>query len=524
MIRKLTTVLVVVSLVLAAVPSTAAAGPFGDTEAETETPNIIEYAEGPSFVIELSSDSAATELESWANRSGRQLLEVDNETGIAVVAGPRGQIDEDLGFLDRLSTGGPAFGDVLGDRSFVEDVSPNYRLEVDPLTDSELTNVSDYSAPERPGFHPFSDEKMPHDGMAFDSDANRTLMQESRAHLGVDNVTQTGAGEMIAIADTGALTANGRTFGNGTAGSASRILPESKNLITNETVASNGTEAIADGSSSLHGTWTAAAAAGNPSGTIHDGVAPEADLLILKALGDDGSGATADIVQAIRYASLQNASITSLSLGSPAESDAIDRAIEDSYERGTPVVVAAGNSRQSTRWLSSPADSEHAISVAATNGERPAIAQSAYFSNIGPDPGTTDGSNGETAGATVDVAAPGMSTVARIPTSSGAVQNKTLSGTSMATPMVAGGIALGLEANDWTAEEATKRAREAARPVPRAGTTEVGAGMHATDYLVDGTTPETTQSEARTDGAYTRDQTYQGLSDASGGIVTRLFG
>lgn len=520
MLRKLTTLIVVVSLLSTAVAPTAAQ--TLSTDESTDEPNIIEYAEGPSFVVELKSTSSTSNLQEWANDSGKQLVEVDNETGIAVVSGKRALVD-DVGLLARL-TAGELLATPLESRSYVADVSPNYRLEVDPLTSSELLNTSEYTAPESAESGLLENEAMPSDGVAFDSEANRTTMSESRAHIGANNVSATGAGTTVAVIDTGARTANGRTFGNGAVGSPTRILDSSKNLITNETVASAGIDAIDDGSSSKHGTWTAAAVAGDPSGTTHDGVAPDANLLVLKALADDGSGSTADIARAIRYAAQENADVISMSLGSPVYTSAIDRAIVDARESGSVPVVATGNSRQSTRWVASPADSSEAIAVGATNGERPANAQSAYFSQIGPDPGTTDDSGAETAGATVDVAAPGMETVARIPTADGVVENKTLSGTSMSTPLVAGGIAVALEANDWTAEETTQKVREAARPVPRAGTTEVGAGMFATDYLLDGTTPSTTQSEARLDGAVTRDKTFEGLSESSGGIITGILG
>ncbi|QLH83405.1 S8 family serine peptidase [Halosimplex pelagicum] len=513
-----------VSLLTAAVPATAGASLLGSDSDSSDGPNVIEYAEGPSFVVELKSSEAAADLEEWTNASGRHLVEVDNETGVAVVSGPRGLIDADASFWVQLTTGG-LFGDPLEASSFVADISPNYRLEVDPLTSTALTNVSRFSAPESEASGWLSSEAMPHEGMAFSSEANRTTMSESRSILGADNVSATGAGVTVAVADTGIKTANGRTFGeDGMVGSELRVDDASKNLLTNETVAADGIDAVEDGSSSRHGTWAAAAVAGDPSGTTHDGVAPDANLLVLKALGDDGSGSTADITRAIRYASQEEADVISMSLGSPVQSPAIDRAIVDAREAGSVVVVAAGNSRQSTRWLASPADSEEAIAVGATNGEAPADAESAYFSQIGPDPGTLDNSGAETAGATVDLAAPGMATVTRIPTADGVVENKSLSGTSMATPMVAGGIAVALEANDWSADEATEKAREAARPVPNAGTTEVGAGMFAVDYLVDGTEPEATQEDARTDGAVTRDETYRSLSDSSGGIITGLLG
>jgi len=523
MFRKALTLLVVVSVMLTAVPTTAVANPL--TDSSTDRPDIIKYADGnPSYVVELADGDAASDLEDWSNESDRQLVSVDNTTGIAVVAAPSVQVDDDMSFLSRILAGG-LLVDPLGEESFVEDVSPNYRLELaDPKTETELMNVSEYDAPESADSGLLSSEAMPTEGMAFDEDANRTVMSESRSYVGADNVSATGTGITVAAIDTGTNTAGGRVFGeNGDTNSSIRVSNASKNFISNETVSSDGYDAVEDGSSSRHGTWVSSAIAGDPAGTRDDGVAPDASLLVLKALADDGSGSTADIARAVRYASQQNADVISMSLGSPVYSEALERAITDARDSGSIVVVAAGNSRQSTKWVASPADVDGVVAVGATNGENPADAKSAYFSQVGPDPGTLDDSAGVTNGEGIDVAAPGMSTVARIATPSGTVQNKTLSGTSMATPLVSGVIALGLATDSIDSEGALDSVRSTARPVPSAGETEVGAGMVAADNLVDGTEPETSQLDARTDDAVTRDATYSELSDSSGGSIARLL-
>ena len=522
MIRKLATVVVVVSVILTAVPSTAVA--------QTSTsggPEIIQYgAEGhPSYVVELEERADPSKIEDWSNKSGRQLVKLDNSTGIAVVAAPRVQIDDEMGLLARVLERG-VFVDPLGEESYVEDVSPNYRLSLaDPKSNTELMNVSDYEPPERAESGILSDDPMPHDGMAFDEDANRTTMAESRSYVGADNVSETGSGVDVAVIDTGANTAEGRIFGeDGSTSSTLRVLNASKNVISNETVESAGYDAIEDGSDSRHGTWVASAIAGDPAGSTHDGVAPDAELLVLKALGDDGSGSTADITRAIRYAADHNADIISMSLGSPVYSEALERALKDARDSGSIVTVAAGNSRQSVKWVASPADVDGVIAVGAVNGDEPANAQSAYFSQIGPDPGTTDDSEGVTNGEGIDVAAPGMKTVAKIATPSATTTNKTLSGTSMATPIVAGSLAVALESGSVSTEEALEEVRSTARPIPAAGETEVGYGMVGADNLVDGTEPETSQLDARTDEALTRDETHRGLSDSQGRTLVGFFG
>jgi serine protease len=123
----------------------------------------------------------------------------------------------------------------------------------------------------------------------------------------------------------------------------------------------------------------------------------------------------------------------------------------------------------------------------------------------------------------VDVAAPGFNTTAFVVTDSGTGEDETLSGTSMATPMVAAGVHLARASNpDWGVRETTSTVRDAARPIPNATTQEVGAGMFAVDYAVNDQTPETTQEEAMTDTAATRAEVYDSLSNARGGFLDAL--
>lgn len=171
-----------------------------------------------------------------------------------------------------------------------------------------------------------------------------------------------------------------------------------------------------------HGTHVAGtiAAVQNAKGVV--GVAPEAELLIVKVLDRNGSGAYEWIINGIYYAIEQQADIISMSLGGPEDVEELHTAIKKAVASNILVVCAAGNEgdgRDSTDEFGYPGAYNEVISVGAVNLDR----QSSDFSN----------SNNE-----VDLVAPGekiLSTFLR-------GKYATLSGTSMATPHVSGALAL----------------------------------------------------------------------------------
>jgi serine protease len=209
------------------------------------------------------------------------------------------------------------------------------------------------------------------------------------------------------------------------------------------------------GSSSFHGTHVAGTVAartslapgGNDDGVA--GVAWNAKVMPLRALGVDG-GTDFDLIQALRYAGhLSNAcgslpaaaaDVVNLSLGSPDQSAALDAAIAAVRAAGVVIVAAAGNSGTSQPQY--PAASPGVISVVAVDGDE----QLAFYSNFG---------------STVDIAAPGGDlSVDHTFDGFGDGVLSTLfddegddfvygfyQGTSMATPHVAGVIALMLGVN-----------------------------------------------------------------------------
>lgn len=534
MSRSRLTILVVALLVTtASVPAAAQTGSlFGD---DVQEPPIVSYgADGhPSFVVSLANEtSATTDLQDWADSSeSRTLVRIDNQSKTATVAAPRWSITGSLTNRVSAISDNPSNAvsiltrDSLGELSYVQDVAPNYQFST-PEPVGVLQNESTFEAPQV-GITAVDDPKLPTTGMAFQSEANNSTMAEVRDYTGADNVSATGAGTTVAVIDTGANTAGGSIFGNETASAPTRIDNASKSFITNESVnvSAENYDAISDANG--HGTWVASAVGANATGTTHDGMAPDANLLILKALNGEGKGSTSDIAAAVRYAADNNADVVSMSLGSQTWSQPLADAVAYAYENGVQaVVVAAGNSRQSAKWVASPGDVEGVITVGASNGSAPSNAASAYFSQIGPDPGTTDMSELASQGATVDVTAPGMKIEARTATQDGLTQNESLSGTSMATPVVAGGIATALSTNSTLAdaghETIVDAVRSSAKPAPNMAEVETGHGFFAVDRLANGNHPTTDQSEAMTDPATQRDEFYRALSESSGGFLARV--
>lgn len=193
-----------------------------------------------------------------------------------------------------------------------------------------------------------------------------------------------------------------------------------------------------------HGTHVAGIIASNgfSSNGKYTGVAPNANILAVKALDEAGSGNTSDIVSAIEWVvkskEQYNTKIINLSLGSPANnsvhSDPLVRAVEAAVKAGLTVIVAAGNSGPTAKTILSPGNSPNVITVGAVDDKRtPDISDDtiASFSSRGP---TKEGIRKP------DVVAPGVNIMSLSNTSGDGYV--TSSGTSMATPLVSGSCAL----------------------------------------------------------------------------------
>ncbi len=218
-----------------------------------------------------------------------------------------------------------------------------------------------------------------------------------------------------------------------------------------------------------HGTHCLGIACGEAdSDGMRYGVATKAHPFAAKVLNKQGSGAQAWVLDGMTWAVNKGCKILSLSLGSRVYQGqrydmAYERAAQYALSNGAVVVAAAGNDskRSLERYcpVSSPADCPSILAVGALD-ERLQVAD---FSNRSINRG------GE-----VDIAAPGVSIHSSWPMP---LRYRTLSGTSMATPHVAGIAALLFEQHpDATAQMITDKLRLSARRLSLPPE-DVGAGL-----------------------------------------------
>ena len=343
----------------------------------------------------------------------------------------------------------------------------------------------------------------------FDADAG------IRANTAWD--VATGTGIIVAVLDTGQATHSDMT-GNLVAG---------YDFITSTTVSGDGNGRDSDASdpgdfsggqnSSWHGTHvagTVAARTNNGAGVA--GTAFNAKVMPVRVLGR-GGGSTSDIADAIIWASggtvsgvptlsaSQKAHVINMSLGgSGACGTTTQNAINGAVSRGTTVVVAAGNSNANASGFT-PASCANVINVASVTS---ASARSS-FSNYGT---------------LIDVSAPGsaiLSTLNAGTTTPGAESYASYSGTSMASPHVAGTVALvqsrrlALGLPLYTPAEVESLLKSTAYALAGACTGGCGAGIVDAKRAVDaaggggggGGTPPTTQTYANETDFAIRDNT-----------------
>ncbi len=185
-----------------------------------------------------------------------------------------------------------------------------------------------------------------------------------------------------------------------------------------------------------HGTHVAGTAAALDNGIGVVGVAPGARLWAVKVLNKFGSGFLSDVIKGVDYVTANAAEIevANMSLGG-GDSQALKDAIKKSADKGVVYAVAAGNSATDAA-NTSPANSPDVLCVSAiTDFNGLCGGGAAATCRPGVDDTFADFSN---FGSVVDIAAPGVCILSTWKEN----EYNTLSGTSMASPHVAGAAAL----------------------------------------------------------------------------------
>ncbi|MER5631480.1 S8 family peptidase [Streptomyces nitrosporeus] len=231
-----------------------------------------------------------------------------------------------------------------------------------------------------------------------------------------------------------------------------------------------------------HGTHVASVAAGSGAKDARfKGVAPGAQLISAKVLDDHGVGDDSSILAGVDWAVSQGADIVNMSLGSPDTLgiDPLEAQVNQvSAEKGVLFAVAAGNSGPGQGTVASPGSADAALTVGAVDGED----RIADFSSIGPRTG--DGA------VKPDITAPGVDITAAAAAGTQG-QNPpgyiSKSGTSMATPHVAGAAAILKQKNpDWTGARIKAVLTGSAEGGPHS-VFQQGAGRLALDEALDRT-------------------------------------
>lgn len=193
-----------------------------------------------------------------------------------------------------------------------------------------------------------------------------------------------------------------------------------------------------------HGTHVSGLVAGDgaASAGFIKGMAPSANIIGVKVLDGGGSGEFSDVIKGIQWAvdnkERYNIKVLNMSLGAYIETsykdDPVVQAVEAAARAGITPVVAAGNSGPGASTVGTPGNAPNAVSVAAVDDRGTPWRwddRIALFSSRGP----TAIDNEQKP----DLAAPGVAVMSLKANSNGYVP---MSGTSMASPIVAGAAAL----------------------------------------------------------------------------------
>ncbi|MFF5335427.1 S8 family serine peptidase [Streptomyces sp. NPDC013181] len=267
-----------------------------------------------------------------------------------------------------------------------------------------------------------------------------------------------------------------------------------------------------------HGTHVASTIAGSGAASdgANKGVAPAADLLVGKVLSDGGEGADSGIIEAMEWAKAEGADVVSMSLGSPVPDDGTDpmaQAVDALSADGGPLFVIAAGNAYGAGTIGAPGSAEKALTVAAVD-KRDGRAE---FSSMGP--------LVRSYGLKPDLSAPGVDINAAASQSVPGIEGmyQAMSGTSMATPHVAGAAAIVKQRHpDWSGQRVKDALMTSSKVLPDYTPYEQGTGRLDVKAAID-TTIEATGSvpvaaydwpHSASDPVAERTVTYRNTGDA----------
>lgn len=367
------------------------------------------------------------------------------EAGAGIARAQRVPGRETTGAADALGRGGTVVFDELGvavvdaapdqheammatarDHSAILALERERMVYASQLT---MTAASTATADYLRGYHDGVEELVQHALERLDTTAQvaapAELWDESHTTWGlqatrVTESTCSGKGVKVAVLDTGVDVAHPDLTGR--FGGTSSFIPG---------------EPVNDGHG--HGTHCIGTSCGpkSPGVLPRYGVAYEAEIFAGKVLSNQGSGSDSQILAGMNWAVAEGCRVVSMSLGAPTEvgqpfSKVFEHAARRALRSGTLIVAAAGNESERPDRIEPvghPANCPSIMAVAALDKDLTV----AFFSCAGFDPD----------GGQVDIAAPGVDILSSWPHPN----YRRLMGTSMATPHVAGIVALLAEAN-----------------------------------------------------------------------------
>jgi serine protease AprX len=334
----------------------------------------------------------------------------------------------------------------------------------------------------------------------------------------------TGSGVTVALIDTGIADV---------ADLAGRVLPVTDDRTGATSACENLSGEAGCADSYGHGTFIAGIIAGNGAASDGDykGVAPGANLVSVKVAGRDGAADVSTVIAAIQWTvsfkDRYGIKVLNLSLGTDSTQsyriDPLNFAVEKAWASGIAVVVAASNRGPAARTISKPGDDPWVITVGAIDDKG--------TSGLGDDAVPSFSSHGPTAAdglAKPDVAAPGAHIISlrapgsaidtQFPNYVGTAYRKG-SGTSMATGVVSGTVALMLQADPAMAPDRVKYAlMSTARADASDDRMAVGAGLvDAHSAAFDAPAGTANQGLARSSGL-------GGLDASRGSVRVRVMG